>query len=93
MGAMYLQIVGPTYVYLGLGLIFVSQGLGRGFTAMIANAVRLLVSASAGLAAVYWLGFGVSGLFTAIAAGFCIDAAMTALAVVRITPPSKTAAK
>ena len=68
-GAMYLRIVGPVYVCfgLGLGLFFVSQGFGRGFTAMIANAVRLVVSAGAGLAAVYWFDLGTTGLFTVIA--------------------------
>lgn len=90
LGAMHLRIVGPVYVCfgLGLGLFFVCQGYGRGFAAMIANVVRLLVSAGAGLAAVYWLGLGVTGLFAAIAAGFCIYAALTALAVVRISPPA-----
>jgi putative MATE family efflux protein len=89
-GAMYLRIVGPVYVFfgLGLGLFFVSQGFGRGFAAMIANAVRLLVSAGAGLAAVYWFDLGTSGLFTAIAAGFCIYAALTALAVAWTPPPT-----
>jgi MATE family, multidrug efflux pump len=87
LGAMYLRIVGPVYVCfgLGLGLFFVCQGFGHGFTAMIANVARLLVSAGAGLAAVYWLGLGVTGLFAAIAAGFCVYAALTALAVVRIS--------
>jgi Na+-driven multidrug efflux pump len=90
LGAMYLRIVGPVYVCfgLGLGLFFVSQGFGRGFTAMIANGARLFVSAGAGLAAVYWLDLGTTGLFTAIALGFCIYAALTALAVVRISPPA-----
>src|SRR5580693_7951288 len=90
LGATYLRIVGPAYVCfgLGLGLFFVCQGFGRGLAAMIANAVRLLVSAGAGLAAVYWLDLGVTGLFAAIAAGFCIYAALTALAVVRISPPT-----
>jgi hypothetical protein len=55
---------------------------------MIANAVRLLVSAGAGLAAVYWLDLGTTGFFTAIAAGFCIYAALSALAVVRTSPPT-----
>jgi Na+-driven multidrug efflux pump len=89
-GAIYLRIVGPIYVCfgLGLGLFFVCQGYGRGFAAMIANAVRMLVSAGAGLAAVYWLDLGVTGLFAAIAAGFCIYAGLTALAVIRISPPS-----
>ena len=95
LGAMYLRIVGPVYVCfgLGLGLFYVCQGYGRGFAAMIANAVRLLVSAGAGLAAVYWLGLGVTGLFAAIAAGFCIYAALTALAVVRISPPATPTAQ
>jgi putative MATE family efflux protein len=95
LGAMYLRIVGPVYVFfgLGLGLFFVSQGLGRGFAAMIANAVRLLVSAGAGLAAIYWLDLGATGLFTAIACGFCIYAALTALAVVRMPPPATASAQ
>jgi putative MATE family efflux protein len=95
LGAMYLRIVGPVYVCfgLGLGLFFVSQGFGRGFTAMIANGARLFVSAGAGLAAVYWLDLGTTGLFTAIALGFCIYAALTALAVVRISPPATSAAQ
>jgi putative MATE family efflux protein len=95
LGAMYLRIVGPVYVCfgLGLGLFFVSQGFGRGFTTMIANGARLFVSAGVGLAAVYWLDLGTTGLFTAIALGFCIYAALTALAVVRISPPATSAAQ
>jgi Na+-driven multidrug efflux pump len=95
LGAMYLRIVGPVYVCfgLGLGLFFVSQGFGHGFTAMIANAVRLLVSAGAGLAAVYWLDLGPTGLFTAIAFGFGVYAVMTALAVVRISAPTTPTAQ
>jgi Na+-driven multidrug efflux pump len=95
LGATYLRIVGPVHACfgLGLGLFFVSQRFGRGFTAMVANAVRLLVSASAGLAAVYWLDLGTTGLFTAIACGFCIYAALTAIAVVRISPPTTPTAQ
>jgi hypothetical protein len=92
---MYLRIVGPVYVCfgLGLGLFYVCQGYGRGFAAMIANAARLLVSAGAGLAAVYWLDLGTTGLFASIAAGFCIYAVLTALAVVRISPPATPSAQ
>jgi len=41
-GALYLRIVGPAYIFfgLGLGLFFVCQGFGRGVAAMNANAVR-----------------------------------------------------
>lgn len=90
LGATYLHIVGPVYVCfgLGLGLFFVCQGYGRGFAAMTANAVRLFVSAGAGLAAIYWFNLGVTGLFAAIAAGFCIYAALTMIAVVRVSPPA-----
>jgi putative MATE family efflux protein len=95
LGASYLRIVGPVYVCfgLGLGLFFVCQGFGRGFAAMTANAVRLLVSAGAGLAAVYWLDLGTTGLFAAVAAGFCVYAALTAFAVVRIAVPSTSPAQ
>ncbi|MBR0799956.1 MATE family efflux transporter [Bradyrhizobium jicamae] len=94
LGTSYLRIVGPVYVCfgLGLGLFFVCQGYGRGFAAMTANAVRLFVSAGAGLAAVYWFKLGVTGLFIAIAAGFCVYAALTALAVLRVSPPSDSPA-
>jgi putative MATE family efflux protein len=94
-GALYLRIVGPVYVCfgIGLGLFFVCQGYGHGFAAMIANGVRLVVSAGAGLAAVYWLGLGVTGFFTAIAGGFCVYAALTALAVVRISAPPAPSAQ
>jgi Na+-driven multidrug efflux pump len=52
-GTQYLRIVGPAYLCfgLGLGLFFVSQGFGRGVAAMTANALRLIASAGAGLAA------------------------------------------
>lgn len=94
LGTAYLRIVGPAYVLfgLGLGLFFVSQGYGRGFTAMMANAVRLLVGAGAGLVAVYCLGFGSTGLFAAVACGFCIYAIISALAVARVAAPATTSA-
>lgn len=92
LGSTYLRIVGPVYICfgLGLGLFFVCQGFGRGFTAMMANAVRLLVNAGAGLAAIRWLDLGVAGLFVAIAAGFCIYAALSALAAVRAAAPRRS---
>jgi putative MATE family efflux protein len=95
LGTTYLRIVGPIYICFGLGLalFFVCQGYGRGFTAMLANAARLLVSAGAGLAAVYWFHLGTAGLFTAIAGGFCVYAGLTALAVVRISPPAPAKAQ
>jgi Na+-driven multidrug efflux pump len=93
LGALYLRIVGPAYVCFGLalGLFFVSQGFGRGFGAMSANAARLLVSAGAGLAAVYWLDLGIAGFFTAIATGFVLYAALLAAIVLRVRTPERPA--
>jgi putative MATE family efflux protein len=93
LGALYLRIVGPAYVCfgLGLGLFFVSQGLGRGFGAMSANAARLLASAGAGLAAVYWLGLGIPGFFAAVATGFVLYAALLASVVLRVRVPERPA--
>jgi hypothetical protein len=55
-----------------------------------ANAVRLLTSAGFGLAAVYSLDLGAKGFFIAIAGGFCVYAAMTSAAILRVkrqSPP------
>ena len=64
LGTLYLHIVGPAYLFfgLGLGLFYVMQGVGRGVVAMNANAVRMIVSARGGLVAVYWFRPGRHGL-------------------------------
>jgi len=55
LGAPYLRIVGPFYLCfgLGLGLFFVTQGVGRAVMAMNANAVRMVASAAGGVFAIY----------------------------------------
>jgi Na+-driven multidrug efflux pump len=90
LGSLYLRIVGPAYLCfgLGLGLFYVMQGLGRGVAAMSANAVRMIVSAAGGLLAVYWLNLGLTGLFSAVALGFCTYAALMAAAVLRVKTPA-----
>jgi putative MATE family efflux protein len=93
-GALYLRVVGPVYVCFGLGfgLFFASQGFGRGFAAMSVNAARLVVTAGAGLVAVYALGLGIASLFAAVAVGFCLYAALLVYAVVRVKPDSASVA-
>jgi Na+-driven multidrug efflux pump len=88
-GSLYLHIVGPVYLLfgLGLGLFFVNQGLGRGVAAMNANAVRMVASAGGGLVAIYGLDLGVTGLFTAIAAGFSVYAALLVRTVIGVKTP------
>jgi Na+-driven multidrug efflux pump len=89
LGALYLRIVGPAYLCLGLGfgLFYVTQGFGRGVAAMNANAVRMVASAAGGLVAIYWFDLGVAGFFAAVAAGFCIYAALLVRAVVNVEAP------
>jgi putative MATE family efflux protein len=89
LGALYLRIVGPAYLCLGLGfgLFYVTQGFGRGVAAMNANAVRMVASAAGGLVAIYWFDLGVAGFFAAVAAGFCIYAALLVRAVVSVEAP------
>jgi Na+-driven multidrug efflux pump len=95
LGTLYLRIVGPTYLLfgLGLGLFYVTLGFGRAVAAMNANAVRMVASAAGGLVAIYWFDLGVAGFFAAVAAGFCVYAAMLVYAVVRISSPAKPAAQ
>jgi MATE family, multidrug efflux pump len=89
LGALYLHIVGPAYLFfgLGLGLFFVMQGVGRGVVAMNANAVRMMTSVGCGLVAVYWLDLGVAGFFTAVAVGFSVYAALLLRAVFGVRAP------
>jgi Na+-driven multidrug efflux pump len=89
LGTLYLRIVGPAYLLfgLGLGLFYVTLGFGRAVAAMNANAVRMVASATGGLAAIYWFDFGIAGFFAAVAAGFCLYAAMLVRAVFRVKAP------
>jgi Na+-driven multidrug efflux pump len=95
LGTLYLRIVGPAYVCfgLGLGLFYVTQGVGRAVAAMNANAVRMIVSAGGGLVAIYWFDLGVAGFFAAVAMGFCLYAAMLVHAVSGVKTPNAMLAR
>jgi Na+-driven multidrug efflux pump len=90
LGTLYLRIVGPAYLLfgLGLGLFYVTLGVGRAVAAMNANAVRMVASAAGGLVAIYWFDLGVAGFFTAVALGFCLYAAMLVYAVSTVKTPN-----
>lgn len=72
-GTHYLQAVGPTYGFFGLGLIlfFASQGAGRLLWPVLGNIARLLIAAAGG-----WLalksGMGLSGVFSAQAVALVV---------------------
>ena len=55
---------------------------------MNANAVRMVVSASGGLVAIYWFDLGVAGFFAAVATGFSLYAAMLVHAVSGVKTPN-----
>src|SRR5262249_11777846 len=90
LGTLYLRIVGPVYLLfgLGLGLFYVTLGVGRAVAAMNANAVRMVASAAGGLVAIYWLDLGITGFVAAVAAGLCLYAALLVHAVSRVRTPS-----
>src|SRR5215467_9321909 len=89
LGTLYLRIVGPAYLLLGLGLglFYVTLGFGRAVADMNASAVRMIASAGGGLVAIYWFDFGVAGFFAAVAAGFCVYAGLLVHAVHSVKVP------
>ena len=67
----YITRVAPFYCLFGLGmtLSFASQGAGRMTAPFVAGVTRLVVATAGGWFAVEILGWGLPGVFTAIAAG------------------------
>lgn len=82
-GSAYLRIVAPTYGFFGAGLAlyFASQGAGRLLWPLVAGFVRLGVAVVGGWTAIHWLGFGLPGLFVAIASAIIAYGLVNVLAV------------
>jgi putative MATE family efflux protein len=82
-GVTYLLIVGPTYGFFGLGLAlyFASQGAGRLGWPLAAGVLRLGVAAGGGWLAGYGLGWGLPGVFGAMAVALVVFGATLATAV------------
>ncbi|MGH7393000.1 MAG: MATE family efflux transporter, partial [Candidatus Rokuibacteriota bacterium] len=82
-GSTYLRIVGPTYAFFGAGLAlyFASQGAGRLLWPLLAGCFRLLVAAGGGWLVGSALGYGLSGLFGAIAAALVVFGTTVMIAV------------
>jgi Na+-driven multidrug efflux pump len=68
-GSAYLRLVGPMYVFFGLGLslYFSSQGAGRLTWPLVGGVLRLVLAAGGGWIAIHWLGTGLTGMFVATA--------------------------
>ena len=92
-GTRYLQIVGPIYGCYGIGMALFAamQGFGHVVLIVLANGIRLLASAGGALLAIYWLDLGATGLFVAVALGFCAFAAMAVSIMLKLKTPAPTA--
>ena len=86
-GTIYLQIVGPSYGAVGLGLLlyFAGQGSGHVFWPVLSGTVRLLIAAVLGWMTVAWFGFGEPALFVLVAAAAVAFGGLVALAT-RLQP-------
>jgi MATE family, multidrug efflux pump len=82
-GASYLLIVGPAYGFFGLGLAlyFASQGAGRLAWPLTAGFARLTMAAVGGWLGGYGLGWGLPGIFAAMAVALIVFGTTTAAAV------------
>src|SRR5262252_1213921 len=81
-GTTYLQIVGPSYGAVGLGLLlyFAGQGAGHVLWPVLSGTVRLLIAAVLGWITVAWFGFGQAALFALVAAAALAFGGLVALA-------------
>ncbi len=79
-GAAYLRIVGPAFLFQGLGLslYFASQGAGTVLWPVIATILRFVVAAGAAMAGVYWFDRGLDFVCGCIAAGTVAYGVITA---------------
>ena len=70
----YIQIVGPCYAFLGLGLslYFASQGAGRMFWPVVAILARFIIAVGGAIMLASALDFGLAGVYYATATGMVV---------------------
>ena len=75
---LYIQIVGPFYIFQGIGLslYFASQGANAMKWPTIATIARFLIASIGGGISVHWLGYGVGSVFIASAIAMMIFGTM-----------------
>jgi putative MATE family efflux protein len=84
-GRHYLRIVGPVYGFFGvaMALYFASQGTGEMVWPIGANITRITIAAGGSLLALDTFGWGVSGLYAAVAAGIVAFSLVLAFSTTR----------
>ena len=75
---LYIQIVGPFYIFQGIGLslYFASQGANAMKWPTIATIARFLIASIGGSISVHWLGYGIGSVFIASAVAMIIFGTM-----------------
>ena len=75
---LYIQIVGPFYIFQGIGLslYFASQGANAMKWPTIATIARFLIASIGGGISVHWLGYGVGSVFIASAIAMMVFGTM-----------------
>ncbi len=78
MTKLYIQIVGPFYIFQGIGLslYFASQGANAMKWPTIATIARFLIASIGGSISVHWLGYGIGSVFIASAVAMIIFGTM-----------------
>ncbi len=82
-GTTYLRVVGPCYVFQGLGLslYFASQGARAVLWPVLATALRFAIAVGGSTIAVTQLGYGTGAIFACVAGGMVAYGVMTAGAI------------
>ena len=81
----YIQLVGPFYVFQGVGLslYFASQGANAMKWPTIATIIRFLVASIGGAISVYWLGLGIESIFISSSVAMTIFGIMIFVSIKR----------
>ncbi len=81
----YIQIVGPFYIFQGVGLslYFASQGANAMKWPTIATIARFLIASIGGSVSIYWLGFGIESIFFSSSIAMMIFGAMIFISIKR----------
>ena len=81
----YIQLVGPFYVFQGVGLslYFASQGANAMKWPTIATVIRFLVASIGGAVSVYWLGLGIKSIFISSSVAMTIFGVMIFVSIKR----------
>ena len=94
-GAAYLSIIGPSYPFVGVSMVFAFafQGLGRAKLPLAVMAVRVPVVLAVALACTRWFGLRERAVFATVAAGNVLAALVLVATFVRVQRQLATAAR